>query len=347
LFEEEDDKLKNKHNIIVLPGDGIGPEVITSAIKVLKAVQKRFNLKFNLTFGNAGFGVIEKSGTNLPKRTIKLLKKSDACIKGPMTTPEGPESEKSAAVKIRNIFDLYANVRPCKSYPKTRALRDDIDLIIVRENTEGMYYGKEKLIRPGVAKAERLITRKSSDRIAKFAFELAIKRKRHLTYVHKANILKITDGIFNSAVQRIANEVPSVRVDNVHVDNMASQLVKNPQKYDVIVTTNMYGDILSDLAAQVVGGLGLVPSANIGKNYGMFEPIHGSAPKYAGKNKVNPIASILAIKMMLEYLGENSAAHEIDYVVTQTLQKGKVRTFDLGGKSSTSQMTDAIVHKLI
>jgi len=335
------------YKIVVLPGDGIGPEVITSAIKVLRAVQKKFNLKFNLTFGDAGFGVIEKSGTNLPKKTIKLLKKSDACIKGPMTTPEGPKSEKSAAVKIRTTFDLYANVRPCKSFPNTPALKHNIDLVIVRENTEGMYYAKERIIKSGVAIAERLVTRKASERIAKFAFNLAIKRRRHLTYAHKANILKITDGLFKSSVEKVAKEIPSVRVDDTHIDNMASQLVKKPETFDVIVTTNMYGDILSDLAAQVVGGLGLVPSANIGKNYGMFEPIHGSVPKYAGKNKVNPIASILAIKMMLEYLGENSAAHEIDYAVTQTLQKGKVRTYDLGGKSSTSQMTEAIVHKII
>lgn len=335
------------YEIAVLFGDGIGPEVVNSALKVLERVQEKFNFKMKFLFGEAGLSVIEKYGTNLPNKTFQMLKKSDACLKGPMTTPEGPESEKSVAVKIRTMFDLYANVRPCRSLPNTPGLKKNIDLVIIRENTEGMYYAKEKMIRPGVAIAERLITRKSSERIAEFAFELAMKRKKHVTYVHKANILKITDGLFKSSVEKVAKKFPRVKVDDMHVDNMAAQLIKKPEIFDVVVTTNMFGDILSDVAAQVVGGVGLVPSANIGENYGMFEPMHGSAPKYAGKNKVNPIATILTSKMMLEFLGENKAANAIENAITKVLREGKVRTYDLDGKSSTTAMTEAIVKKII
>lgn len=336
------------YKIAVLPGDGIGPEVIDVAVKVLEAVQKAFNdLKIVFMYGEAGYNCIEKYGTNVPQKTLDMLKETDACLKGPMTTPEVPNAPPSAAVTIRRAFNLYANVRPCKSLPGVRSLKSNIDLVIVRENTEGLYFGKEYEIAPGKGVALRVITSRASEKVARFAFRLAEKRRRHLTCVHKRNILRVTDGIFRNAVFRVAEEFPSVKVDEVHVDAMAMRLVKEPDKFDVIVTTNLYGDILSDEAAQIIGGIGLAAGANIGDSYGMFEPVHGSAPKYAGKNKVNPIATVLAAKMMMEYLNEYDAANRIELAVKKVLSEGKVRTYDLGGKATTQDVGNAIIEKIL
>jgi len=276
-----------------------------------------------------------------------MLKKTDACLKGPMTTPEEAGAPPSSAVTIRKAFNLYANVRPCKSLPGVPAQRPDINLIVLRENTEGLYSGQEFLVAPGKGVAMRIITQEASERIAELAFKLAEKRKRHVTCVHKRNILRITDGIFVNAVTRVAKKHPSVAVDDVHVDAMTMRLVKEPEKFDVIVTTNLFGDILSDEAAQLVGGLGFAAGANIGNGYGMFEPVHGSAPKYAGKNTVNPVATILAAKMMLDYLNEPEAAGLVERAVNEVLKEGKVRTRDLGGISSTQEMADAIAGKVL
>jgi len=338
--------MSKTYNIAVLKGDGIGPEVTDSAVVVLEAVQDTSNLKLNLLYGEAGYHCIAEYGTNLPEKTVALLKKTDACIKGPMTTPEEPGAPVSAAVKIRKKFNLYANVRPCRSYPNVEALRPDIDLVVVRENTEGMYSGVEYQISPGVSVAMRIITQKASALVAEYAFKLAEKRRKHLTYVHKANILRVTDGIFNDAVKVAAENYPDVTVDDVHIDAMAMHLVKKPETYDVIVTTNLFGDVLSDEAAQVTGSLGLAAGANIGDSYGMFEPVHGSAPKYTGQNRVNPTATIMAVQMMLDYLGEKDASTKIENAVMQVLKEGKVRTKDLGGSSTTSQMSNAIASKV-
>ena len=329
------------HDVAILPGDGIGPEVVDATIKVLDAVQKKFDFKLNYHFGEAGENCIKKYGTNVPKKTIEMLKKTKACLKGPMTTLEDPKAPPSAALQIRKLFDLYANVRPCKSLPHTGALKPNIDLVIVRENTEGLYSGIEKKTKDG-AIAYRVITKKASERIAKFAFGLSEKRRRHLTYVHKANIMRLTDGIFNSAVMKIAKNYSDVKIDDLHIDAAAANLVKKPEEYDVMVTTNLFGDILSDLCAQVVGGLGLVAGANIGDKYGMFEPVHGSAPKYAGQNKVNPIATIFAAKMILEHIGELKAAEVIENAVIKVLREGKIRTYDLSGSSTTKELGHAI-----
>ncbi len=334
------------YNIAVLKGDGIGPEVTDSAVEVLEAVQDTSNLKLNFLYGEAGYHCISEYGTNLPEKTVTLLKKTDACIKGPMTTPEEPGAPVSAAVKIRKKFNLYANVRPCRSYPNVEALRPDIDLVVVRENTEGMYSGVEYQVSPGVSVAMRIITQKASALVAEYAFKLAEKRRKHLTYVHKANILRVTDGVFNDAVKAAAKNYPDVTVDDVHIDAMAMHLIKKPETYDVIVTTNLFGDVISDEAAQVTGSLGLAAGANIGDSYAMFEPVHGSAPKYTGQNRVNPTATILAVQMMLDYLGEKDASTKIEKAVMQVLKEGKVRTKDLGGSSTTNEMSDAIASKV-
>jgi isocitrate/isopropylmalate dehydrogenase len=264
-----------------------------------------------------------------------------------MTTPETPGAPISAAVKIRKMFDLYANVRPCRSFPNVEALKPDIDLIVIRENTEGMYSGIEYELSPGVGIALRIITRKASLKVADYAFKLASKRKKHLTYVHKGNILRLTGKIFKDAVKSLSPNYPQVKLDDVHIDAMAMHLIKKPETYDVIVTTNLFGDVISDEAAQVTGSLGLAAGANIGKNYGMFEPVHGSAPKYTGQNIVNPTAAIMAGAMMIDYLGEKKAASKIEKAVIQVLKEGKVRTKDLGGLASTSEMSDEIAAKVI
>jgi len=340
--------LGKNFKIAVLPGDGIGPEVTEAALKVLNAVQKvSKNVKFDFIQGEAGSNCISKYGTNVPQKTLDMLKQTGACLKGPMTTPEEAGAPPSAAVTIRKTFNLYANVRPCKSLPSVPSVKPNIDLVVLRENTEGLYSGHEFLLSPDKGVALRVVTQQASERIANLAFELALKRKKHVTCVHKRNILRVTDGIFVDSVMKVAKEFPSVTVDEVHVDAMAMRLIKEPEKFDVIVTTNLFGDILSDEAAQLVGGLGFAAGANIGDSYGMFEPVHGSAPKYGGKNVVNPIATILAAKMMLDYLNLPKEADLVEKAVTAVLKEGKVRTYDMGGTSTTQDMTDAIVTKIL
>jgi isopropylmalate/isohomocitrate dehydrogenase-like protein len=338
--------MSKTYNVAVLKGDGIGPEVTEAAVNVLQAIQETSDLKLSFIFGEAGYHCISEYGTNMPKETIAMLKRTDACLKGPMTTPETPGAPVSAAVQIRKTFNLYANVRPCRTYPNVEALKPNIDLVVVRENTEGMYSGVEYKVSPGIGVAMRIITTEASLHVAKHAFKLAEKRRKHLTYVHKANILRVTDGIFNDAVKEVARKHPDVIVDDIHIDAAAMHLIKKPESFDVIVTTNLFGDVLSDEAAQVTGSLGLAAGANIGDTYAMFEPVHGSAPKYTGMNRVNPTATIMAAQMMLDYLGEKEAAAKIENAVLKVLNEGKVRTKDLGGLSTTSEMSEAIASKV-
>ncbi len=333
------------HDVTILRGDGIGPEVTDATLKVLDAAQKKFKFKLNYHFEEAGFNCIEKHGTNLPKKTIAVLKNTRACLKGPMTTPETPGAPPSVAVTIRKIFDLYANVRPCKNLPNVWALKPNIDLVIVRENTEDLYAGVERKTKQG-AIAYRIVTRKASERVAKFAFDLATKRRNHLTYVHKANILRLTDGVFNGSVLKVAKNYPGVKVDEMHIDAATANFVKKPEEYDVIVTTNLFGDILSDLGSQIVGGLGLTASANMGDKYAMFEPVHGSAPKYTGQNRANPLATIFAGKMMLDYIAQKAAADSVESAVMKILMGGVVRTKDLGGNSTTEHMGNTIAGEI-
>ena len=335
------------HKIAVLPGDGIGPEVVDATLVVLDAVQKVDNVRLEILKGEAGFHVIEKYGTNLPDKTLDMIKKTQACLKGPMTTPEEPGSPRSVAVTLRSIFGLYANVRPARTLPSVPSVKPNIDMIVVRENTEGLYSGKEFEVTPGVGVAMKIITRAASERIARFAFDLAKKRRKKLAFAHKANILKITDGIFKESVLNVGKKYPMVQVEDIHVDAASMQFIRRPESFDVVVTMNLYGDILSDEAAGLVGGLGVAAGGNIGDNYGMFEPVGGSAPKYTGQNKVNPVAMIEAARMMLEYLGETQAAAKVERATLKVLEEGKVLTYDLGGKAKTSDMGNAIAEKVI
>ncbi len=335
------------HRIAVLPGDGIGPEVVDATLVVLDAVQKVDRVRLEILKGDAGFYAIEEFGTNLPDKTVEMIKKTSACLKGPMTTPEEPGSPRSVAVTLRSIFNLYANVRPAKTLPNVPALKPNIDMVVVRENTEGLYSGKEFEVTPGVGVAMKIITKAASERIARFAFELAKKRRKKLAFAHKANILKITDGIFKEAVLTVGKKYPTVQVEDIHIDAATMQFIRRPETFDVVVTMNLYGDILSDEAAGLVGGLGVAAGGNIGDNYGMFEPVGGSAPKYTGQNKVNPVAMIGAARMMLEYLGEARAAERVETATLKVLEEGKVLTYDLGGQAKTSDMGNAIAEKVL
>jgi len=319
-----------KIRIAVIPGDGIGPEVIHATLAVLDAVQDvTTGLKLEYLFTEAGLTCVQKYGTSLPENTKQVLREADCCLKGPVTTPEAPGSPKSAVIQIRTMFDLYANVRPIKALPRVPSLHPNIDMLIVRENTEGLYAGIEFMTGDDSAVAIRLITKRGCERIVRFAFNHSVKRRKQLTYVHKGNILKITEGIFKDAVARVGKEFHEVRLDEVRVDAMAMWLIRQPEIYDVIVTTNLFGDILSDEAAQTVGGLGVAPGANIGDDYAMFEPIHGSAPSYAGKDQVNPIATILSSKLMLDWLGFKEAGDLVEQAVKAVLIEGRPMTFDL------------------
>jgi isocitrate dehydrogenase (NAD+) len=335
------------HKIAVLPGDGIGPEVVEATLTVLNAVQKVVDVRLEMLKGEAGFDVISKYGTNLPPKTVEMIKKTDACLKGPMTTPEEPGSPRSVAVTLRSMFDLYANMRPARTLPNVPSLKPNIDMIVVRENTEDLYVGKEFEVAPGIGIAIKINTTRASERIAKFAFDLSMKRRKKLAFVHKANILKLTDGIFKQAVLNIAKQYPGVELEDIHVDAATMQFIRRPESYDVVVTTNLYGDILTDEAAALVGGLGVAAGGNIGDHYGMFEPAGGSAPKYTGQNKVNPIAMIEASRMMLDFLGEPEAAAKVEKATMKVLEEGKVLTFDLGGTAKTSDMGNAIAQKII
>jgi len=338
--------MSKTYSIAALKGDGIGPEVTEATVRVLEAVEKKSDFKLNILYGEAGAHCIPEHGTNLPKETIELIKQTNACLKGPMTTPEEVGAPVSVAVTLRRILNLYANVRPCRTFPNVESLKPNIDLVVVRENTEGLYSGVESLLAPGVGIALRIITREASFKVADFAFKLAMQRKKHLTYIHKGNILRITDGIFKEAVKEAQQNYPEVEVDDLHIDAATMQLIKQPEKYDVMVTTNLFGDIISDEAAQVTGSLGLAAGANIGASYGMFEPVHGSAPKYTGMNRVNPIATIMAGAMMLDWLGEKDAAKKIEASVIAVLKEGKVRTRDLGGEAKGTEITDSIIQKI-
>ncbi len=335
------------HRIAVLPGDGIGPDVVDATLTVLNAVQKVDDVRLEFLKGDAGFYAIEKFGTNLPDKTVEMIKKTEACLKGPMTTPEEPGSPRSVAVTLRAMFDLYANVRPARTLPNVPSLKPNIDMVVVRENTEDLYVGKEFQVAPGIGIAIKINTRTASERIARFAFDLAKRRRKKLAFVHKSNILKLTDGIFKDSVLAVGKEYPDVEVEDIHVDAATMQFIRRPESFDVVVATNLYGDILTDEAAALVGGLGVAAGANIGDTYGMFEPAGGSAPKYTGQNKVNPVAMIEASKMMLDFLGEDSAASKVEKATMKVLEEGKALTFDLGGRAKTSEMGNAIADKIL
>jgi len=327
------------YNITLIPGDGIGPEVIKAARIVLEAS----GVKINWEIVEAGEEVIQKFGTPLPNYVIDSIKKNKVALKGPITTPIGT-GFRSVNVALRQTLELYANIRPVKSYKGVPSRYSDIDLVIVRENTEDLYAGIEHKIGEDAAESIKIITRKASERIARFAFKLTKREKRKkVTVVHKANIMKYTDGLFLECVRKVSQEYPEIVFEEMIVDAMSMKLVQVPNNYDVLVMPNLYGDILSDLAAGLVGGLGVVPGANIGDKEAVFEPVHGSAPKHKGKFIANPTATILAGVMMLKYLGENKAADRVEKAVVKVLEEGKYLTRDLGGNTGTIEYAEAVI----
>ena len=327
------------YNIAVIPGDGVGKEVMDATLQVLDAL----DIEFNYREARAGEECFKRIGTTIPEETIKVAKNSDAALFGAVTSVY---SQKSAIITLRKELDLYANLRPVKSYPGVKSIFNDLDFVIVRENTEGLYSGIEKETEDG-AIAKRLITAKASKRICKVAFEYARKTGRSkVTAVHKANVLKKTDGLFRDTFYKVAEDYKDIESDDKYIDATAMFFITNPHMFDVIVTTNLYGDILSDEGAGLVGGLGLIPSANIGENNGLFEPVHGSAPDIAGKNIANPSAMILSAVLMLDYLEENDAARAVENALTEVLRERKVVTCDCGGNATTMEMALEVKSKI-
>jgi isocitrate dehydrogenase (NAD+) len=331
-----------EHTVTLIVGDGIGPEVCACAERVVAA--SGATIKWERA--EAGAAVADKTGTPLPQEVLDSVKRNRVALKGPIGTPIA-RGFKSVNVTLRKELDLYACLRPVRTIPGVPARYDDVDLIVVRENTEGLYAGLEHMVVPGVAESLKIITEKASMRIADFAFRMARHQNRKkVTAVHKANIMKLSDGLFMSSCESISKKYPDIAYDTIIVDNCAMQLVRNPKQFDVLVMDNLYGDILSDLCAGLVGGLGVVPGANIGDRYAVFEAVHGSAPDIAGKGVANPTALILTSSMMLRHLGETASADRIERAVHELLRKGEVRTRDLGGTASSSEFTDAILRQM-
>ncbi len=333
-----------EYKVSMIEGDGIGPELSKATLTVLDSAQKNFGIKLNIVEAEAGDTTFAKKGIALPTETVDKIKASHVCLKGPVG-----ETAADVIVKLRLMFDLYANLRPIKSYPNSGAMRPDIDMMFVRENTEDLYKGLEFSL-GDTAIALRVITRKNTERISKRGFEIARIRngKKKVTAIHKANVMRVTDGLFSSVCREVAKQYPDVAYNELYVDAASMRLIKEPQEFDVLVTPNLFGDILSDEAAQLVGGLGMAPGANIGDNFALFEPIHGSAPNRAGKQTANPISMILAAKMMLDWLGERyndsnclKAGAAIGDSVVRTLKSGPTVP-DCGGRATTQAMAEAI-----
>ncbi|MGI6491159.1 MAG: isocitrate/isopropylmalate dehydrogenase family protein [Pelotomaculum sp.] len=327
------------NNITLIPGDGIGPEILAAARRVIDAS----GVKINWEIVEAGEAMIEKYGTPLPEYVLDSIKKNKIALKGPLTTPVG-EGFRSVNVALRQSLNLYANVRPARNLPGIETRFQDVDLVIVRENTEDLYAGVEHMVGKDAAESIKIITREASMRIARYAFELARREGRQkVTAVHKANIMKLSDGLFLECARETAQSYPDIEFEDYIVDALCMKLVQTPENFDVLLLPNLYGDIVSDICAGLVGGLGVVPGANIGAEHAVFEPVHGSAPKYAGKNKANPLAALLSGVMMLRHLGEMAAADRIMQGVIKVLAEKKAVTYDLGGDAGTSDTADAII----
>jgi len=337
--------MAKNYRVTLIEGDGIGPEICAEMKKVVAATG--IKIQFDEAF--AGQKGIEKCNDTLPDKTLALIKKNRVAIKGPLTTPIA-KGFGSINVLLRKKLELYANVRPVKSFPHVSPY-PNVDIIIMRENTEDLYSGIEHEIAPGVVESIKVITRVASTRIAKYAFEYAKRNRRKIvTAIHKANIMKLSDGLFLACAQQVAKSYPGIEYKEMIVDNACMQLVTKPSQFDVLLLENLYGDIVSDLCAGLVGGLGLVPGGNIGKKFAVFESVHGSAPDIAGKGIANPIAMILTLGMLLEYLNESEAAQAVRQAVVNVLKAQKIKTPDLGGKNSCGEMGDALaaeVKKLI
>ena len=336
------------YKIALITGDGIGPELSESAISVLNTINDKFDLQFEITTLSAGDAALEETGNALPENVLETIKKSDVCLKAPVG-----ESAADVIVVLRRILDLYANIRPAKSYPHMPALRDDIDMVIVRENTEDLYTGKEFSL-GNSAVALRIISEDASKRIAKYAFETAKQRDsmKKVTCVHKSNVMRITDGVFVKACAEVSKNYPDIIFEQMYVDACAMNLIRQPEQFDVIVTTNLFGDILSDESSQVVGGLGMAPAANIGDDFALFEPVHGAAFDIAGQNIANPSSFLLSIKMMFDWLGakyNDPKCFEVGQRLESTifdLVKSGIKTKDIGGDKTTLEFTKQITDNL-
>ena len=331
------------HRVTLIPGDGIGPELAEATRRVLDAS----GVEFDWEVVEAGEAVMAKHGTPLPDSVLASIQRNRVAIKGPITTPVG-EGFRSVNVTLRQALGLYANLRPARSIEGLKTRYDDVDLVIVRENTEDLYAGIEHRVGRDAAESIKIITREASERIARFAFEYAIANdRRKVTAVHKANIMKLSDGLFLEACRTVADDYEGrIEFEDRIVDNMCMQLVQKPDLYDVLVLPNLYGDIVSDLAAGLVGGLGVAPGANIGTEAAVFEAVHGSAPKYAGQNKANPTALILSGVLMLRHIGRPDAANRVEDALRAVIAEGAATTYDLGGSAGTSEFADAIVERL-
>jgi isocitrate dehydrogenase (NAD+) len=329
--------------VTLIPGDGIGPELADATVRVLEAT----GIGFEWDVQTAGEATIASEGTPLPERVIDSIRRTRVAIKGPITTPVG-SGFRSVNVGLRQDLELYANVRPARTMKGVTTRFDAVDLIIVRENTEDLYAGIEHRVGPDAAESIKIITRAASQRIARYAFEYAVRNgRRKVTAVHKANIMKLSDGLFLESCQQIAAGYDGrVAFEDRIVDNMCMQLVQKPELYDVLVLPNLYGDIVSDLAAGLVGGLGVAPGANIGDQAAVFEPVHGSAPKYAGQNKANPTALILSAALMLRHLGETVAADRVESAVRGVIGEGQTVTYDLGGRAGTREFGGAVAARV-
>lgn len=326
------------YTVTLVPGDGIGPEVASAAVRVLSAT----GVAFEWENENAGAGTMGKWGTALPPRVIDSIRKNKVALKGPTATPVG-SGHRSVNVELRKVLDLYANLRPVATLPGVKSRYDGVDLIVVRENTEDLYSGLEHIVVPGVVESLKIITEKASTRIARYAFEYAQTHgRRRVTAVHKANIMKLSDGLFLDCCRAVAQGYPEIRYDEMIVDNCCMQLVLDPTRFDMLLLENLYGDIVSDLCAGFIGGLGMAPGANIGEQAAVFEAVHGSAPDIAGKNMANPIALILSGAMMLDHLGEHEAADRVREGVNAVLREGRKLTRDLGGHAGTTEVAEAI-----
>ena len=331
-------KTKNKYQIAVVPGDGIGKEVMEAAIYILDSL----DIDFDYVYGEAGDECLEKNGTALPDETLDIIRNADACLFG-----AAGETAADVIVKIRQEMKMFANLRPVKAYPNTKSLSDNIDFMIVRENTEGLYIAGEESFTDEGAVARRIITREAEERIIDYAFKYARENgKSKVTGVHKANVLKKSDGLFKEIFYEVAERYPDIATEDFYVDATAMYLITQPENFEVIVTTNLFGDILSDEGGGLVGGLGLIPSANIGEDGALFEPVHGSAPDIAGQNKANPIAMMLSAVMMLRYLGENEAADRFDAAILKVLNDANILTGDLGGSATTMELAEEVKNNL-
>jgi isocitrate dehydrogenase (NAD+) len=331
------------HRVTLIPGDGIGPELAEATRRVLEASGTA--LEWEVV--EAGEAVMAQYGTPLPDHVLESIRRNRVALKGPITTPVG-EGFRSVNVTLRQALGLYANVRPVRSIPGVESRYEDVDLVIVRENTEDLYAGIEHMVGRDAAESIKIITREASERIARYAFDYAVaNRRRKVTAVHKANIMKLSDGLFLESCRTVAAGYDGrIEFEDRIVDNMCMQLVQKPDLYDVLVLPNLYGDIVSDLAAGLVGGLGVAPGANIGTEAAVFEPVHGSAPKYAGQDRANPTALILSGALMLRHMGELDAGQRVESALRAVIAEGRTLTRDLGGTAGTRAFADAIVSRL-